>query len=388
MVSIQMRWLILACLLVPIGATSCSGHDGCKGTSISDSSLTCNGGERCCKDMTFTCTGASCTVTITGGGHDQFRGSTVFAMDAVWFTLKCTASGLRDCKSTKIYCPMAGTCTCKTCPSSATMYCPDGVTCIGGGATVVHMTDYVCKGTGSNMYCEDIDSSITNCPTGSDKCASVIWNTYYYAKTCKTSTNVYTRPKCPQYYQHKYDNPVYNYVNITNTTQKTVYQIVNKTRYINRTRYVNQTRWLNQTRYVTKYINQTRWLNQTRYITKYINRTRWLNQTKYVTKYINQTRWLNRTKYVTKYINQTRWLNRYINRTRWVEKTRYVNRYRVRWVDRYRYTQINHTNYIWQNRTYEQEYQLIDMFVIIIAVCAGIIIGIVFYILNDMVDEI
>ena len=131
-----MRWLILACLLVPIGATSCSGHDGCKGTSISDSSLTCNGGERCCKDMTFTCTGASCTVTITGGGHDQFRGSTVFAMDAVWFTLKCTASGSRDCKSAKIYCPMAGTCTCKTCPSSATMYCPDGVTCIGGGATV------------------------------------------------------------------------------------------------------------------------------------------------------------------------------------------------------------------------------------------------------------
>lgn len=378
-----MRWLVLVCLLVPVGATFCSGHDGCKGTSVSHGSLTCNGGERCCKDMRFTCTDSYCTVTITGSGHDQFRGSTVFAMDATWFTLKCTASGSRDCKSAKIYCPMAGTCKCHGCPSSATMYCPEGVSCIGGGATVVHMTDYVCKGTGSNMYCEDIDSSITNCPSGSDKCASLIWNGAYIAKSCKTSSNIYTRPKCPQYYQYKYDNPVYNYVNITNVTQKTVYNIVNQTRYTNRTRYINQTRYVNQTRYIneTRYVNETRYINRTRYVnrTRYIDEIRYINQTRYT----NKIRYINRTRYVVEYIEKIRYKDkvRYRDEIRYIDKIKYHDK--IRWNDTYRY--FNRTR--WQNRTHDQVYELIDISIIFVCVCVGIIVGIIISIVNNMIDE-
>ena len=114
--------LLIFTLIINVYGKSCSGHDGCKGIDMADTSLTCNGGERCCKDSTFTCTGNPCTVTITGGGHDQFRGSTILAMSANSLLLKCTASGQRTCKSARIYCPMSGTCTCQSCPSSATMY--------------------------------------------------------------------------------------------------------------------------------------------------------------------------------------------------------------------------------------------------------------------------
>ena len=80
------------------------------------------------------------------------------------------------------------------------MYCPDGVICTDGGATLVHMNTYICKGGGSNMYCENIDSSIETCPNGETKCASLIWGALHYSMTCKNG-NIYTRPKCPYYYQ-------------------------------------------------------------------------------------------------------------------------------------------------------------------------------------------
>ena len=67
------------------------------------------------------------------------------------------------------------------------------------------MNTYVCKGTGSNMYCDDLEASIHSCPNGETKCASLIWSTVYYSMTCKNG-NIYTRPKCPYYYQNRYDN--------------------------------------------------------------------------------------------------------------------------------------------------------------------------------------
>ena len=82
-----LRHILIFTLIGQVIGKSCSGHDGCKGIDMADTSLTCNGGERCCKDSTFTCTGNSCTVTITGGGHDQFRGSTLFAMDSTALVL-------------------------------------------------------------------------------------------------------------------------------------------------------------------------------------------------------------------------------------------------------------------------------------------------------------
>ena len=145
-------WLYFSLWVVQVTSKSCSGHDGCSGDFISDSSLTCNGGERCCKDTKFTCTGNSCTVQIKGGGHDQFRGGIIYAMDSTALVLKCSATGSRDCKNAKIFCPMAGNCICETCPSNAKMYCPTGVTCSAGGATLINMDKYICKGTGSNMY--------------------------------------------------------------------------------------------------------------------------------------------------------------------------------------------------------------------------------------------
>ena len=79
--------------------------------------------------------------------------------------LKCQATGQRKCKNAKIFCPMAGNCICEGCPSNAKMYCPTGVTCSGGSATIINMDKYICKGTGSNMYCPDIDESIETCGT-------------------------------------------------------------------------------------------------------------------------------------------------------------------------------------------------------------------------------
>ena len=390
-----MHGLFFILLLACVHAKTCSNHDGCSGDSISDSSLTCNGGERCCKDMTFTCTEPSCTVTIKGGGHDQFRGSTILAMDATSLSLKCTASGLRTCKAANIYCPMTGTCSCQSCPSSATMYCPDGVTCTAGGATIINMNKYVCKGTGSNMYCPNLDESIATCPVGETECASIIWLGAHYTMTCKNSAGVYSRPRCPHYYQDRYDNVVYNHVNVTVTqnedaaapletlckesippksklqkSNNRAFQIKSwnvgcekkkatldkcKTACNNgccgstcasnscsgggccaasKNICISACKWMwaPEVYNIIPYINVT---NETRII----NKTRLINKTHII--YSNKTRWINKTHNVTLYINQTRWINKthnitiLNNKTRWINKTHNVTLYinQTRWIN-------------------------------------------------------
>ena len=211
-----LRHILLLTFIIHVSGKSCSGHDGCSNQYISDTSLTCNGGERCCKDTRFTCTGSSCTVTIKGGGHDQFRGGIIYAMDSTALILKCSASGSRDCKNAKIYCPMSGNCICQTCPSNAKMYCPENVLCTPGGAELINMNKYICKGTGSNMYCDDIEASIEYCPSGQTNCASIIWGVNHVSMTCKKG-NTYIRPLCPYYYQDRYDNVIYHQINVTVT---------------------------------------------------------------------------------------------------------------------------------------------------------------------------
>ena len=401
-----MHLILFFTLIIFANAKTCSNHDGCSGDSISDTSLTCNGGERCCKDTRFTCTGNSCTVIIKGGGHDQFRGGIIYAMDSTALVLKCQATGQRKCKNAKIFCPMAGNCICEGCPSNAKMYCPTGVTCSGGSATIINMDKYICKGTGSNMYCPDIDESIETCGT-QEECTSLIWGVNYLSMSCKNSTGHYNRPRCPYYYQDRYDNIIYNHVNVTVTqyedaaapledlckesippsnklvkSRNRAFQIkswnvgcekrkntLDKCKKACNNGCCGSTcasnscsgggcctasknicieackwMWSPQVYNITQYINVT---NQT----KIINRTRWLNKT--ITTYKNRTRWFNRT--ITTYKNRTRWLNktRFINKTIWVNKTRNVTNIlnRTRWFNKTR----NVTNILnrtrWVNKT-------------------------------------
>lgn len=302
----------------------CSGHDGCKNLILTDNDLRCSGGERCCRNVNMYCTTNSvCSVYIGGGGHDQFQDSEVFAQEAASFELSCLASGLRECQNTKIFCPMGqnAVCKCTNCPSSAKMYCPPGASCTAGGATLVNMNEYICKGSGSQVYCEDPTYSIDFCSNTVDSnCISVISQQTYVAARCKNTAGQYKRPKCPQYYQGKADNIVYHNV--------TRYHDINRTRYVNRTtfRYINRTRYVNRTRYInlTRYVNRTtlRYINRTRYInlTRYVNRTRYIPRL--VTHYINKTV----VNYVDRIVPRT--VVRYINRTvnRYVNVTVYTNR--------------------------------------------------------------
>ena len=390
-----MRFLCLFLLIVPITSLSCSGHDGCSRQDKSDSTLTCNGGERCCKDMKFTCTDPTCTVTIKGGGHDQFRGSTVFAMDSTSLTIKCIASGLRTCKNANIFCPMSGTCTCQSCPSSVKMYCPPGVTCNTGGATLVSMANTICKGTGSNMYCNNLDESIQVCPLQETECASIIWGVNHVIMTCENATGHSNRPRCPQYYQDKYDNIKYHTVNVTVTTNedaakplvdfckasippKNTFQKSNNRAFQikswdvgcekKRSTLSNCKSACNSPQgccgltcasnscsgggccaasknickaacdfiFDPQTTNVINVMNVTN-VTRIVNQTRWIN----TTRWINRTRWIN----TTRYINQTRWVNttRYINQTRWVNQTRYINKTINRVVNKTRY--VNETRY-------------------------------------------
>ena len=209
-----MHILIFLLLLYQVQAKTCSGHDGCKNLIVADSSLTCSGGERCCKNVRFTCTTPSCTVTVRGGGHDQLQDSEIFGQESDNLIVNCQASGLRECTKTKIFCPANGTCACRNCPSSAIMYCPHQQTCTPGGATLKPMNEYFCKGSGSNVYCEDPTYKIAFCSSVQDHCISVIESYSHYLVTC-VKNSVYERPKCPEYYQDKYENVKYNTINIT-----------------------------------------------------------------------------------------------------------------------------------------------------------------------------
>ena len=405
-----MHWLSFLLLLACVHAKTCSNHDGCSGDSISDSSLTCNGGERCCKDTKFTCTGNSCTVTIKGGGHDQFRGGIIYAMGATALHLKCQASGQRKCKNAKIFCPMAGNCICDGCPSNVKMYCPTGVLCTGGGATVVNMDKYICKGTGSNMYCPDIDEEIEVCGT-QDECTSLIWGVMHMSMSCKNSTGQYNRPRCPHYYQDKYDNVVYNHVNVTVTqnedaaapletlckesippksklqkSNNRAFQIKSwnvgcekKKATLDKCKTACNNGCCGSTcasnscsgggccaasKNICISACKWMWAPEVYNIIPYINvtnETRIINKTQVIydniTLYTNKTRWINKTQVIydniTIYTNSTRWTNKthnitiYTNKTRWTNKTHNITIY----MNKTRWTNKTHNVTLYINQT-------------------------------------
>ena len=220
------RLLVFTLFIYRIYAKSCSGHDGCKDQVFTDHSLTCNGGERCCKNVAMTCTsGMACDVKIKGGGHDQFQDSEIFAQEATSLDVSCAAGGLRECQNTKIFCPTTAgsTCKCSGCVSTTKMYCPHGVTCTSGGATIINMNKYFCKGTGSNVYCNDPTYKIGMiCPSNvPDVCISTVMHDGYYSVTCVKGLS-YERPRCPEYYQNRYDNIKYHQINVTVTEHEDV----------------------------------------------------------------------------------------------------------------------------------------------------------------------
>jgi len=396
-----MHGLFFILLLACVHAKTCSNHDGCKGDIISDSSLTCNGGERCCQDTKFTCTTNSCTVIIKGGGHDQFRGGIIYAMDSTALVLKCQASGQRKCKNAKIFCPMSGNCICEGCPSNVKMYCPTGVLCTGGGATVVNMDKYICKGTGSNVYCHNIDEEVEVCGT-QDECTSLIWGGNHVSLSCKNSTGQYIRPRCPYYYQDRYDNVVYNHVNVTVTQNEDAAapletlckeSIPPKSKLQKSANRAFQIKswnvgcekkkatldkcktacnngccgstcasnscsgggccaasknicvaackwmWAPEVYNIIPYINVT---NETRII----NKTRLINKTHII--YSNKTRWINKTHNITIFNNKTRWINKTHNITILNNKTRWINKTQVIYDNITLYT--NKTR--WVNKTH------------------------------------
>tara|TARA_B100000945_G_scaffold274735_1_gene238289 strand:+ start:102 stop:1676 length:1575 start_codon:yes stop_codon:yes gene_type:complete len=309
-------------------------------------------------------------------------------MDATALHLKCQATGSRKCKNAKIFCPMAGNCICDGCPSNVKMYCPTGVLCSAGGATVVNMDKYICKGTGSNMYCPDIDESIETCGT-QEECTSLIWGVNHLSMSCKNSTGHYNRPRCPYYYQDRYDNVIYNHVNVTVTQYENAVkplvdfckesipwrQLLQKPN--NRAFQIKS--WdvgcekkkdtldkckkacnngccgstcasnscsgggccaasknicieackfmFNPT--TKNVINVNNVTNVTRIINKTIwfNQTHTTNKTRWFNKTVieNMTRWTNKTRW----FNKTRWLNNTINVTRFINKTRWFNKTRL-----------------------------------------------------------
>ena len=398
------RLLVFTLFIYRIYAKSCSGHDGCKDQVFTDHSLTCNGGERCCKNVAMTCTsGMACNVKIKGGGHDQFQNSEIFAQEATSLDVSCAASGLRECQNTKIFCPATtgSTCKCTGCVSSTKMYCPHGVTCTSGGATLVNMNKYFCKGTGSNVYCNDITYSIsTTCPDNPpDVCISTVMYGGHYSVTCAKGTS-YERPRCPEYYQDRYDNIKYHQINVTVTEHEDAAlpleelcktSIPPKDKLMKSANRAFQIKsWnvgcekrkskLNKCKsacnspqgccgltcasnscsgggccsasknickaacdfmfspQVYNVIPYINVTNRTRWIntTRYNNRTRWIN----TTRYINRTKWFNIT--IDKYIykNKTRWTNRtidiFVDKIRWINRTRIVPEVKTFWVNKTR----------------------------------------------------
>ena len=403
------RLVIFILIIYRIHSKSCSGHDGCKDQVFTDNSLTCNGGERCCKNVEMTCTsGMVCNVKIKGGGHDQFQNSEIFAQEATSLTVSCAASGQRDCKNSKIYCPttIGSTCTCTGCDSTTKMYCPHGVTCAKGGATLINMDKYFCKGGGSNVYCNDITYGISMvCPENPpDVCVSAVMYGAHYSVTCINGNN-YERPRCPEYYQDRYDNIVYHQVNVTVNEDAALpleelckASIPPKNKLVKSGNRAFQIKSWNvgcekrksklnkcnsacnnpqgccgttcagnscsgggccaasksickqacdfmfspQVYNIIPYINMT---NRTRWIntTRILNKTRWFNRTWWInsTRLFNKTLWFNKTRL----INITKWFT--VNKTRWINITRilnktvYINTTRV----------VNETFWIKKNKT-------------------------------------
>ena len=177
-----MKWyLLFFYFLSVVNGTSitCSGHDGCKGQEwIGSYDVTCNGGERICHNTVLKCGRQSCSITVSGSGHDAYQNSVVYAQNIKSggkFELKCLASGQRKCKNNIIYCPREeGTeCVCSNCDSSTKMYYKYGTKYITGGSTARRFYDgpIVCKG---RSYC-DIDERTYTRDYASATYYSLLW---------------------------------------------------------------------------------------------------------------------------------------------------------------------------------------------------------------------
>ena len=123
---------------------SCPGsHDACNGSTWEGNlHITCGGGERKCRNTEFTCGAGSCSVSTTGGAHDLYQSSVIYAKDIEVgnsFELNCNASGQRDCNNTHVWCPVTSgtTCECKGACSNVTMHCPlGGADCKVNGTSI------------------------------------------------------------------------------------------------------------------------------------------------------------------------------------------------------------------------------------------------------------
>ena len=113
----------------------CTGHDACRNKIWNgeyDIYCGASNSERTCKNTVLNCgINKNCMIKTQGSGHDAYQYSTVNAKESKSFTLKCQASGLRDCKSVTVWCPQASgsTCECTGCPSTVTMKCVQGISC-------------------------------------------------------------------------------------------------------------------------------------------------------------------------------------------------------------------------------------------------------------------
>ena len=134
---------------------SCTGHDACKNYEWNGPyQISCgaSNSERTCKNTVLNCnTGNTCSIKTQGSGHDAYQSSTVNAKEADSFTLTCTASGQRDCKSITVWCPQKSgtTCDCVSCPNTVTFKCVQGVGC---AATSNANVDYVESSIASSAY--------------------------------------------------------------------------------------------------------------------------------------------------------------------------------------------------------------------------------------------
>jgi len=134
---------------------SCTGHDACRNYEWNGPyQISCgaSNSERTCKNTVLNCNaGNTCSIKTQGSGHDAYQFGTVNAKEADSFTLTCTASGQRDCKSITVWCPQksGSTCDCVSCPNTVTFKCVQGVGC---AATSNANVDYVESSIASSTY--------------------------------------------------------------------------------------------------------------------------------------------------------------------------------------------------------------------------------------------
>ena len=134
---------------------SCTGHDACRNYEWNGPyQISCgaSNSERTCKNTVLNCNaGNTCSIKTQGSGHDAYQFGAVNAKEADSFTLTCTASGQRDCKSITVWCPQkpGTTCDCVSCPNTVTFKCVQGVGC---AATSNANVDYVESSIASSTY--------------------------------------------------------------------------------------------------------------------------------------------------------------------------------------------------------------------------------------------